>query len=317
MSRVLITGIEGFVGRHLACRAESTGHSVAGIYFSARPTDIPGELRRGDVRSEPELRSAIKNLRPDWIVHLAAISSVGQCEDDPGLAFEVNVVGTLRLLRAVQEEAPSARVLLVSSADVYGTADDDRPHVETDLPRPLSVYALSKLAAEQVGLQAHRTSGLAVIILRPFSHTGPGQDPRFVFPSVAARIVEYERASRARRAAADPRVVELGNLEVSRDYTDVRDIANAYLLALQKCRAGETYNIASGSLVRLEDAIINLCQLSRVAVTPRSSPARLRKHDIRLLSGDATKFRRETGWSPRIPIAVTLRDLLEHHRSLP
>jgi GDP-4-dehydro-6-deoxy-D-mannose reductase len=155
-----------------------------------------------------------------------------------------------------------------------------------------------------------RAFGLDVVMLRPFSHTGPGQTTTFVFPKVAEGIVRIERGQ------SEP-VIEMGNLEVRRDYTDVRDIVRAYALALERCAAGETYNVTSGRPILLKDAVDRLCSLARVPVAVRSSAARFRPHDIPLLTGDPSKFMAVTGWKPEIPFSQTLSDLLDYYRARP
>jgi len=306
MARVLITGIEGFVGRHLAARLLDSGHRVFGIHIAPCAGLEDVDLSCHDIRDFDFLRSHLTDTRPDRIVHLAAVSSVAESETHVLETFDVNAVGTLRLLEAVRLSVPEARLLLVSSADVYGRDPSDGPFTEQSLARPVSPYALSKLAAEEAGRFAHRAFGLDVVVLRPFSHTGPGQSPRFVFPTVARRIAELERSGGG--------TIELGNLEVRRDYTDVRDVCRAYELALERCAPGETYNVTSGKPVLIRDGVESLCRLARVPIEYRTVAERRRERDLPLLSGSNKKFVAATGWQPAIAFEQTLADLLDYWR---
>ena len=291
MSRVLVTGVEGFVGGHLARHLASSGHAVVGLHWAEAPAGLPGELHKGDVCDFDATRSLLEKTRPDGIIHLAGISSVVLSESHQTTTYEVNALGTLKLLEAVRQLQLKCRVVLISSADVYGRSNVGRPLTE-DLPSlPLSPYALSKHMTGEAGRFYHRAFGLDVVILRPFSHTGPGQTVAFVFPKVASAIADIERGR------AEP-VIEMGDLSVRRDYTDVRDVVRAYLLALDRCAAGETYNVTSGKPLVIQEGVDFLCGLASAPVQTRSSAARFRPHDIPLLTGDPSKFQAATGWKP-------------------
>ncbi len=338
MSRVLITGIEGFAGSHLARHLSQNGHHVIGIHLAQHGDTIrnhvpipPGELHQGDIRDLDRLKSILASTRPDSVVHLAAVSSVAVSEGQLLETYDINAVGTLKLLEALRQqwghdaESCPHRVLLISSADVYGRATTDKPLTEGVPPQPITPYALSKLAAEDAGRFFHRAFGMDIVVLRPFSHTGPGQKPDFIFPSIARRIVEIERAAEANpmgtrcgiMSPSRARTIELGNLDVRRDYTDVRDVARAYALALERCKSNETYNITSGRPILLRDGIETLCRLARCEVSYTSTAAKRRKRDLSLLTGDPMKFSRTTGWQPVVPFETTLQDLLDYYRSRP
>jgi GDP-4-dehydro-6-deoxy-D-mannose reductase len=309
MNRILVTGIEGFAGGHLARHLTSAGHEVIGLHWADAPVGLPGELHRGDVCDFDATRALIETTKPDGIIHLAGISSVAMSESYQMATYKVNALGTLRLLEAVRQLQLKCRVILISSADVYGRSNIGRPLTE-DLPsQPLSPYALSKHMTGEAGLFYHRAFGLDTVVLRPFSHTGPGQTTAFVFPKVANAIAQIEKGKQ------DP-VIEMGDLSVRRDYTDVRDVVRAYLLALERCTAGETYNVTSGKPLVLREEVNYLCSLARVPVRVESSRARFRPHDIPLLTGDPSKFTAATGWKPEIPFAKTLSDLLDYYRGL-
>jgi GDP-4-dehydro-6-deoxy-D-mannose reductase len=317
MSRVLVTGIEGFVGQHLARHLRKHGHEVIGLHYAPAAPGLAEKLYQGDVRDFARLKKVVGEARPERIVHLAAVSSVAEAETHVLETYDINAVGTLNLLEAARLSGIPARILLVSSADVYGPSTAGTPISEEAPLRPLSPYGLSKLAAEEAGRFSFRAFGADVVVLRPFSHTGPGQSTRFVFPTVAGRIVEIERAS-ALSPGPDKasRTIELGNLGVKRDYTDVRDIVEAYVLALDRCKAGETYNVTSGRAVLIRDGVERLCAMARCEVRFASSAERQRARDLPLLTGSNDKFVQATGWSPSIPFERTLADLLDHHRSL-
>jgi len=309
MSRIFVTGIEGFAGGHLARHLASTGHTVIGLHWADAPAGLPAELHRGDICDFDATRSLLDSSRPDGIVHLAGLSSVVLSESHQMTTYDVNAFGTLKLLEAVRQLQLKCRVVLISSADVYGRSNVGRALTE-DLPSlPLSPYALSKHMTAEAGLFYHRAFGLDVVILRPFSHTGPGQAATFVFPKVANAIAQVERGKR------EP-VVEMGDLKVRRDYTDVRDVVRAYLLAMERCAAGETYNVTSGKPLVIQEGVDHLCSLALVPVQVKSSAAKFRPHDIPLLTGDPSKFRAATNWQPEIPFTKTLSDLLEHYRGL-
>lgn len=306
--QVLITGIEGFVGRHLAKHLSSLGHQVIGLYWAEPKPSLPAKIFKGDICDFEGTKGLLERVKPDGIVHLAGISSVALAQEHPSKTYEVNSIGTFKLLEAVRQLKLGCRILLVSSADVYGRGE--RPHPETDPAQPLSHYAQSKLLAEELGRFYHRSFEIDVVILRPFAHTGPGQAPFFVFPKVASAIARRERGG-------DDEPVEMGDLDVRRDYTDVRDIVRAYELALEHCSSGETYNVTSGHNLRLQDGVEILLSLTERRPTIMPKALKPRPYDIPYLAGDAAKFHAATGWKPEIPIETTLRDLLEYYRSLP
>ena len=309
MSRILVTGIEGFAGGHLARHLAAAGHTVIGLHWADAQPGLPAELHRGDICDFDATRSLLESTRPDGIIHLAGISSVALSESHQMATYEVNALGTLKLLEAVRQLQLKCRIVLISSADVYGRSNIGRP-LNEDLPSlPLSPYALSKHMTAEAGRFYHRAFGLDVVILRPFSHTGPGQTTTFVFPKVANAIAQTERGAR------EP-VIEMGDLQIRRDYTDVRDVVRAYLLALERCTPGETYNVTSGKPLMIKEGVDYLCSLARVPVQVKSSAAKFRPHDIPLLTGDPSKFAAATGWNPEIPFTRTLSDLLDYYRSV-
>ena len=309
---VLVTGADGFVGRHLVARLVKEGHRVTA---ACRPTPEPSTWLDpswgGAVRLVPfeltdpaSIRAAV-GPAPDAVVHLAAIASVREAREDPGRAWVVNAAGTARLLEAVipaqNSRAPGPRVLVVSSSEVYGSGPAT-PRLESDAPRPQSQYAASKVGAEIAALEVWRRARLPVIVARPFTHTGPGQAPGYVVPSFVERLL-------AVRAGADPKVAT-GNLDPVRDLLDVRDVAAAYLALLTHGAPGETYNIARGEGISLRELFQRVAAVLRVSAEPYTDGALARANDIPYLVGDATKLRRATGWAPTFTLEQTLRDMV-------
>jgi GDP-4-dehydro-6-deoxy-D-mannose reductase len=287
--RVLVTGAGGFVGRHLL--AELGAGAVAG---TADVTD-------GDV-----LAAELRAVAPAAVVHLAAASSVAESWRDGAEVWRVNALGTVTLLDAVAAEAPGARTLVVSTGEVYGPTPE-RPAREDDPVAPLSPYAASKAAAELAAERAARAEGLDVVVARPFQHAGPGQDERFAIGSWTHQIARLERAGGGE--------LEVGDLSVRRDLTDVRDVVRAYRLLLDPSVPGGTYNVASGRAVPLAEAVATLVRLARAPVTVRENPARTRRVDVPVLAGDPARLRAASGWEPELNLERTLADALEAARA--
>lgn len=303
--RALVTGIEGFVGTHLCSYLINQGFEVYGIHLNPPREPLKATLFYADICDFDRLKSVIEQTKPQFIFHLAGISSVAEAEKNPLPVYEINTLGTLKLLLAVHQLILPCRILFVSSADVYGRAE--KPHRETDPVSPLTAYARSKFLAEEICRLYHHTWEMDIVIVRPFSHTGPCQAPHFIFPKVAQHIALVEKGK------AEP-VLKMGDLSVRRDYTDVRDVVRAYALALENCISGETYNITSGNAIRLQEGVDLLIKMSKVPIEVRSGATEIRPYDIPYLSGSAEKFSLATGWKPQIPWERTLADLLEYYR---
>ena len=297
--RVLVTGANGFAGRHLTAALAAAGHDVVGL---GGPREPPPSL---DVRDAAAARAAVGSARPDAVIHLAGQAFVPPSIADPLATLAVNARGTAHVLEAVRAlgtDGARVRVLIVSSAEVYGRQPPERmPLDETAPPRPDNPYAASKLAAETFAEVWSRTYGLDVVIARPFNHIGPGQDPRFVVASFARQLAEI--------AAGAPRVLHVGNLAAQRDFLDVRDVAAAYLALLANGRSGSVYNICSGRAVAIQEVLRQLITISRVPVEVRDDPERMRPSDVPVFVGDASKLRAQTGWEPGYALAASLRDI--------
>ena len=306
--KVLVTGADGFVGRHVLVALTSAGHEVTACHgASASPPSwgregaLAGVMWRPlELRRQDSVAAAVQGS-PDAVLHLAAVSSGAAARKDPGLAWEVNAAGTARLVEAVaQPGSEMPTVVVVSTGEVYGDAGKV-PVVEEAAPAPVSPYAASKLGAEDAAREVARRTGLRVVIARPFAHTGPGQATAFVAPAFLSRIREAHAAGAA--------TVATGNLDPVRDFLDVRDVAAAYVLLLSQGRAGATYNIASGHGVPLQELFSRLAALVGARVEPVVDPALVRTADIPYLVGNASRLAGETGWKPRYSLDQTLRDL--------
>jgi len=317
--KVLVTGADGFVGRWLIRRLLGDGREV---YGAVRPGQSPAPVppaadltpaERQAVRWLPlELLDAesvrkVVDLPYDAVVHLAAISSGTEATRDPGYAWTVNAAGTARVVQVLGEAKRTGRadpvVVVISTGEVYGASHESRPRRETDPVAPCSPYAASKAGAELAGLEVWRRTGLRVIVARAFAHTGPGQDTRFVVPAFA------ERLRFAKRVQAP--VVKVGNLEPVREFLHVRDVVDAYARLLVKGQPGETYNVASGQGISLEEVFFRLADLIGARPIPEADPELVRGGDIFHLVGDAAKLRAATGWVPRYTLDDTLREVLD------
>jgi GDP-4-dehydro-6-deoxy-D-mannose reductase len=303
--RVLVTGADGFVGRHLVRRLVETGHEVsAGCGPGGEPVSrwLGPQWQNAvtvihlDITETPSVTEALRT-EPEAIVHLAALAYSRDAQAYPAQAWNVNVSGTAQLLRAAAERCPSGSegpiVLIASTAEVYGEGGPG-PRSETDVPRPVSVYGWSKLGAEVAAGHANNAWGLRVIIVRPFPATGPGQINRLI-PEWLAALRRGQK-----EIEGDPAVV--------RDYLDVRDMAEAYVTLLGRGRPGEIYNIATGREVRFGDLLTKLGGIMGVEahLVPPLNPRIGLPH----LVGHPGKLQEHTGWRPTIPLEQTLADMI-------
>ncbi|TMM10552.1 MAG: NAD-dependent epimerase/dehydratase family protein [Actinobacteria bacterium] len=294
--RAFVTGGQGFVGTWLQDHLRESGDDVdiadAGL----------------DIGDADGLRRAVVDAAPDAVYHLAAFTHVGQSWDEPEEVFRVNAVGTLNLLEAARRCPSPPRVLLTSSAEVYGAVKPEHlPLTERSPLLPVSPYAASKVAAEFLGVQAHLGHGLPVIRARAFNHVGPGQAPSFAVSALAKRIVEAERAG--------GKELRVGNLRPRRDFTDVRDVVRAYRLLILRGEAGGVYNVCSGTDVAIEDIAHRLLTIAGSQFELVSDPGLERPADVPVLRGDSTLLRSATGWRPTLALDVTLRAVLDHWRA--
>lgn len=305
MRRVLVTGADGFVGQHLVSHLLDHGDAVLGTVLPGGDAPDGADARPVDVTDPQAVLDAVEDFRPDGIVHLAAQTFVPDSRANPVDTLAVNVMGSVHVLRAATNASASPRVLLVSSSEVYGIVEDGDSPVGEDVPlAPVNPYATSKAAME---MAARAFGAVETVIVRPFNHTGPGQSDRFVCSDFARQIAEIEVGMR------EP-VIHVGNLEAERDFSDVRDVVVAYGGLLDRGADGAVYNVASGRARSIRAVLDGLIDLARVEVGVEVKEQRLRPSDLPRIVGDASKLKRELGWSPTIPFEVTLSDLLDGWR---
>lgn len=297
MKRLLVTGLDGFVGQHVRQAVEG---SRDGRFRLTVPRDAI-QL------TDPEtIEKAVRGARPECVLHLAAQSFIPQSIKDPRATYDVNFFGTLNLLEALKSSGFGGRVVYVGSADVYGAVDEkDLPVVETHPLRPRTPYGVSKAAAELLCYQWTQDHGLDIVMTRPFNHIGPGQAERFVVPDFAKQITEIKLG---RREA----VIKVGAIDVTRDFTDVRDVVQAYLALIERGEAGEAYNVCSGHEYRIRDVLDELIQLAGIGCKIVVDDHRLRAAERQRNRGSFEKLAKRTGWAPRIPLTESLRDVLAY-----
>jgi GDP-4-dehydro-6-deoxy-D-mannose reductase len=313
--RALVTGISGFVGGHLAEHLVAAGDLVVGLSASGRwPTDLahlgktvrlePFDLVEQD---EAELAELVRRKQPEVIYHLAAQSNPQGSLTDPRGTWALNLGGSLNLLEAVKSSGQKPRVVLVGSGVSYGNPAPEFIPVNEDCPlRPNNPYAASKAAVDLLGIQHYLTHGTDVVMVRPFNHAGPRQSPRYVLAGLVQHVAEVESGRRE--------CLEIGNLDVVRDFIDVRDVVCAYRLLGQHGQPGEIYNLGSGQGTKIAAALEYLRSQATRTVPVRVDPARVRPVDQPLLIADASKLRAAVGWEPRYTIEQTLADMLEFCR---
>ncbi len=312
--KALITGVTGFAGSHLADyllahhrevevfgtrRWRSRMENIA--HIDDRLTLIETDL--GDYNS---VYRALEAVRPEYIFHLAAQSFVPASWNAPAATFNTNVVGQTNIFEAVRALELDPTIQIACSSEEYGLVHPHETPIKEDNPlRPLSPYAVSKVAQDLLGYQYHQSYGIKAIRTRGFNHTGPRRGEVFVTSNFAAQL------ARIKAGRAEP-VIEVGNLDAKRDFTDVRDTVRAYWLAVTKAKPGEVYNIASGKAITIRELLDRLIVLTGVEVEVRQDPTRMRPSDVEILLGDASKFRADTGWEPQIPFDQTLKDTVEY-----
>jgi GDP-4-dehydro-6-deoxy-D-mannose reductase len=315
--RAFVTGAAGFAGSFLSECLLASGREVFGLVQNRH--DVPNlvealagpraaslHLVEGDLRNAVALRDAVREVGPDEVYHLAAQSSVRHSLENPAETFRVNVGGTQAVLEAARMAGCPVRVLCVGSAEAYGeSARLGRPLEETDPLLPASPYGSSKAAAEAAALRCGETHGLHVVRVRPFPHTGPRHAPQFVYPDLARQLCEIRGGRRAAR-------IQVGHLEARRDLSDVRDVAAAYVAALERGEPGGVYNVCSGQSATVREVLQAMMALAGVNTEVVVQPDRLRPHDLDALTGNGLALRARTGWAPRIPLETTLGDLLAY-----
>ena len=313
--RVLITGITGFAGSHLAdyCLARGDIEVFGTARWRSRMDNVNHivddiTLLDCDLKDSVAVRHCLSEVRPEYIFHLAAQSFVPTSWKAPVETMVTNVVGEINLFEAMRELKLDSRIQLACSSEEYGMVyEDEVPIKETNPLRPLSPYGVSKVAQDLLGYQYHESYGLFVVRTRGFNHTGPRRGDVFVSSNFARQIAMIEKGRQ------EP-VLSVGNLEAKRDFTDVRDMVKGYWLALEKGEPGEVYNLGSGRDVTIRSMLDTLLGFSSIDIEVRQDPSRMRPSDVEILLADNTKFCTLTGWKPEIPLQKTLEDLLNYWR---
>lgn len=310
--RVLITGASGFVGRHLSAHLGSVqprARLIGTTLVSGETVhESVNDVNQIDLIDYAKVCELLAKCRPDAIYHLAAQAFVPRSFEDPWETLENNIRAQLNLTRACLELEIRPRILIVSSAEIYGASEPEQlPLNEDTAIRPTNPYSVSKVTQDMLGLQYFLSHNLPIMRARPFNHIGPGQNERFVAPAFARQIASIEEG----QAEA---VIYVGNLESKRDFTDVRDIVRAYHMIVEKGQPGEAYNIASGVARSIRHLLDTLLGLTESKIDVRVDPARLRPVDVPEIRGDSSKLRRHTGWQPALTFEQTLHDVLADWR---
>jgi GDP-4-dehydro-6-deoxy-D-mannose reductase len=315
MSKVLITGINGFVGPYLALELQKSGHSIFGLSRSGK-SELKNDvvIVAGDLLQKDGLFKLLTDVKPDVIFHLAAQSKPGYSFKEPEETFDSNVKGTLNLLESVrglqnQNEGYKVRIMMAGTSEEYGLVKKvDLPLYETSPFNPINPYAISKLACYYLSMMYVRSYGFDIVYMVPFSHTGPGQKLGFIVPDVCKQIVEIERGTK-------DAILSTGDLSVYRDYTDVRDMVRGYVSLMEKGERGERYNLCTGKGIQIEQVVEILLSYSTKKIEHRIDASRIRPSEMPVLFGSSEKIFELTGWKAEIPLEQTLTDCLEWWRS--
>jgi GDP-4-dehydro-6-deoxy-D-mannose reductase len=312
--RILVTGIAGFVGSHLAKLLAGKKNEVFGICLGCEDTSELALVRRKiaiykcDITDFPKLSDLVKKIRPDQIYHLAGISSAGRSFLEPLVTFDANIYGTISLLEAVRQGKLDTKILVVGSGDMYGVVSKKDIPIKENLPlNPISPYGASKAACDVLAYQYFKSYGLKIVRARSFNHTGPGQALGFAIPDFCSQIAKIEKG-------LVPAYMRVGNLQAIRDLTDVRDIVRGYELLMRHGKAGEAYNLCLGKGYKLKQILDKLSKLACKKIKAMEDKNRKRTADIPILVGDNSKIKKESGWKPKMSLDETLKDSLDYWR---
>lgn len=308
--RILITGVGGFVGKHLAQHLLDTAPDSELHGTVLHDSETPFSTIRYhslDLQDEGAVRSLISELQPQQIYHLAAQASPRRSFEIPWETLQNNIRAQLNVLLGCIAAQIKPHILITSSAEIYGPVDDTPLREDTAL-RPTNPYAVSKIAQDMLGLQYYLSHKLPIVRARPFNHIGPGQSEGFVAVDFSMQIARIE-------AGQQPPVMRVGNLAAKRDFSDVRDVVQAYGLLIERGKVGEAYNIASGEAHSIQSVLDTLLSHSSETIDVQTDPARMMPIDNPVILGDARKLRTETGWTPNIPFEATLLDVLNDCRA--
>ena len=311
--KIFITGAGGFVGTYLIRQLQKKADNeiYGAVYKSTSDISslLPNDhILEGDLTDFAVAESHLQTIQPNIIYHLAALSVVGNSFSNATKVINTNTNLSFNLFEAARLIVPKARIINICSANVYGAVlDSSRPLTESTPFRPLNPYSVSKINQEMLGLEYHLTYGSDVIALRPFNHTGIGQTTDFLIPRLAQQFAAIEKGQLAP-------TIEIGNLDSIRDFSDVRDMVSAYVLAAESCLAGEAYNIGSGKGYKVSQVIDIFQSLSQAKVEIKVKKDLVRSADVPALIADFTKFKEATGYFPVISLERTISDILDFYR---
>ena len=312
--RVLVTGISGFVGRHLSAELSGDTWEIFGTYYPEEDSATAGEIDASrrllcDIRDKKKVTALIKKIRPEAVVHLAAISFVPHSIENPLLATEVNLIGTINLYEAILEARITPIILFIGSAAEYGqVGEKELPITEKQPLNPQNPYTCSKAAADLMSHQYYLHRALPIIRVRPFNHIGPGQSEYFVTSDFARQIALIEKGESAP-------FIHVGDLSPCRDFTDVRDVVRAYRLLLEKGEAGELYNVASGVEYSIKEILDKLLSMSKERIEIKVEEGKFRPADMKHFFGSSENLTSRTGWRARINLEKSLEDILNCWRN--
>lgn len=318
MKKILITGITGFAGSFLAEELlKNPDNQIFGTCFSQQGLDNLPIIKSKtqsvilNLLDSYKTKEIIDGIKPDVIFHLAALTSPAESFENPSEVMVNNIKAEISVLEAIRKtNLKDTRILITSSAEIYGIVDASNLPIDEDTPMcPTSPYAVSKIAQDYLGLQYYLSYKLNIIRVRPFNHIGPRQTPHFAVSTFAKKIAEIEKNT-------NEFVLSVGNLESKRDFTDVRDMVRAYVLLVEKGKIGEVYNIGSGISYKISEILEKLLSFSDKKIEIQKDEALLRPSDNPDLCCDNTKINRDTGWKPAIPIDTSLKDTLDYWRSM-
>jgi len=303
--RGLITGVNGFVGLHLVKELKRREYHVVGCDITEN-CDIEGlnEYFKCDISNYNEINKIIEEIKPEFCIHLAALTFVPASWDDPIRTFQTNVMGTVHLLESFRHNITSSKILIVSSMEVYGTSSRDSVLYEESNHLPDSPYALSKSFSDSLALLYAHRFGMPIMSVRPSNHIGPGQSSSFVVPAFANQCAKI-------KCGLQEPIIKVGNLDTQRDFTDVRDVVRAYADLIEKGRAGEAYNIASGRTVSIQNVLEELCQIADIDPEIIIDSEKFRKETPRPIV-DTSKIRQDISWKPKIRLSKSLEDIFQY-----
>ena len=309
MKKGLVVGAAGFVGNYLVNELYVNGIEPYATKLPHEKFDNSyAKVYDLDIMDKDAITALLFDIRPDYIFHLAAQSSVGLAWKNPGLTVDVNIKGSLNLMDAIRELFYKPRVLLIGSGEEYGhILPGEIPIKETNLLRPGNIYAATKACQNMIANIYSKAYDMELMMVRAFNHIGPRQAPMFVVSDFCKQVAEIEKGLR------EP-VIKVGNLAAKRDFTDVRDVVKAYVMLIQAGKAGETYNVGSGNAQTIQDILNLIISMAGTKITVEIDPNKLRPVDVPIIEADITKLNRLTGWTPQIPLEQTIQETLDYWR---